>query len=328
MKKTITIMLSFLMLISTLSGCGQAQNNNDKLSIVTTIFPEYDWVVKILGDKKDSAEVTMLLDNGVDLHSFQPTAADIVKISKCDMFIYVGGESDEWAEDAIEQADNKNIQVVNLLDILGDSVKEEEIVEGMQGEEHEDEENEEDEHEEGPEYDTHVWLSLKNSQILVSEIANSLSKIDKNNATTYSDNATKYNAKLAELDEKYQATVNNAPNKTILFGDRFPFRYLVDDYKLNYYAAFIGCSTDSEASFETIAFLAKKVDELGLKSILTLEGTKHKIAETIVSTSQNKTAKILALDSMQSVTAKDVKNGASYIAIMEKNLEVLKEALK
>ena len=334
MKKNFSVLLAVLMLAGILTGCGKVPTgNNEKLSIVTTIFPEYDWVMNILGEKASDADVTMLLDNGVDLHSYQPSADDIIKISRCDLFIYVGGESDGWVEDALKEATNKDMIVIDLLDVLGDAVKEEEVKEGMEAEEHdhdhEDEhEEEEHDHEEEAEYDEHVWLSLKNAAVLVSAIRDALVSLDAENADSYTASASDYIEKLNALDADYQAAVDTAKVKTVLFGDRFPFRYLVDDYGLDYYAAFVGCSAESEASFETIAFLANKVDELGLSAVLTLEGTNHKIAETIVSTSKNKSAQILSMDSMQSTTSGDVKNGATYLSIMEKNLAVLTDALQ
>lgn len=325
MKKMISALLAILLLAGILSGCGsQSVTKSEKLSVVTTIFPEYDWVMNILGDKADDADVTMLLDNGVDLHSYQPTADDIIKISSCDLFVYVGGESDEWVEDALKEATNKDMIVINLLDVLGDSVKEEEVKEGMEAEEEAEGEEEEDE----VEYDEHVWLSLRNSAVLVNAISDALMKLDAANADTYSANASAYAEKLNALDAEYQAAVDAAPIKTVLFGDRFPFRYLVDDYGLDYYAAFVGCSAESEASFETVAFLAKKVDELGLSAVLTLEGTNHKIAETIISTTESKSAQIMTMDSMQSTTSADVKGGVTYLSVMEKNLAILTDALK
>ena len=299
-------------------------DGGDRLSIVTTIFPEYDWVREIMGDKFADADVTMLLDNGVDLHSYQPTAQDILKIGTCDLFIYVGGESDEWVDDALKEAVNKDMKVIDLLDILGDSVKEEEMVEGME----EEEEEENDEEEEGPEYDEHVWLSLKNTQKLCSAIAETLEEIDPDNAEMYKTNVEAYNEKLTSLDIEYQNAVDSAANKTLLFGDRFPFRYMVDDYGLSYYAAFVGCSAETEASFETITFLSSKIDELELKTICTLEGTDHKIAETIKENTQTKDQDIISFNSLQSVTSKDVEEGAKYLSIMEENLEVMKQALK
>ena len=333
MKKITALLLALFVLVGALAGCGKQNDTNktDKLSIVTTIFPEYDWVREILGDKADNAEIAMLLDNGVDLHSYQPTADDIVKISDCDLFIYVGGESDGWVEDALRNAANRNMKVINLLEVLGDSVKTEEIVEGMQEEhEHEDAHAHDDaeEHEHEEEADEHVWLSLKNAKMLVRVISKALQELDPDNKDIYAANADAYVKKLSALDADYQAAVDAASNKTILFGDRFPFRYLVDDYGLRYYAAFAGCSAETEAGFETISFLAKRVDEWKLPCVLTIEGAQHKIAETIVRNTTMKNQKVLTMDSMQSTTTQDVKNGTTYLSVMEKNLSVLKEALR
>ena len=323
MKKTTAMLLALLMIVGVLAGCGKQNDTNktDKLSIVTTIFPEYDWVKEILGDKAGGAEITMLLDNGVDLHSYQPTADDLVRISDCDLFIYVGGESDGWVDDALKNAGNKKMKVINLLEVLGDSVKTEETVEGMQEEEHD------HDHEEEAEYDEHVWLSLKNAETLCNAISGALQELDPDNKDTYAANSDAYVKKLSALDADYQAAVDAATYKTVLFGDRFPFRYMADDYGLRYYAAFAGCSAETEASFETISFLAKKVDELKLPCVLTIEGTQHKIAETIVQNTAEKNQKVLTMDSMQSTTSKDVANVTTYLSVMEKNLSVLKEAL-
>ena len=284
-------------------SAGAQPANSKKLSVVTTIFPEYDWVRQIIGDT-NSADITMLLDNGVDLHSYQPTAEDIMKISNCDLFIYVGGESDAWVKKALSEATNKNMKVINLMEIMGDSAKEEEVVEGMQPEKEEEGKKEEEE----PEQDEHVWLSLKNAQ-------------------KYQENVTSYCNQLASLDTEYANTVKSGKKNTILFADRFPFRYLVDDYGLKYYAAFVGCSAETEVSFDTIAFLAKKVNELGLSSILQIESGNGRIADTVKKTTSAKNQKTLTMDSMQSTTTKDVNDGATYLSIMKKNLEVLKEAL-
>ena len=333
MKKYIYLILTAILSAVCLTACAGANaqeltnqaKDDSKIHIVTTIFPEYDWVMNILGEKKENAEVTMLLDTGVDLHSYQPTAEDILKIGTCDLFIYVGGESDEWVEDALKEAVNKDMTVINLLDVLGDAVKEEEVVEGMEAEE---EEEEGEEGEEEPEYDEHVWLSLKNAQILTRSIVEAIEKIDPENAEGYQKNAEAYIDQLQALDQRYQETVDAAQVKTLLFGDRFPFRYLTDDYGLTYYAAFVGCSAETEASFETITFLAEKTDELALPAVMTIEGKDHRIAETIVANTQTKDQKILTLDSLQSTTAKDVENGTNYLSVMEQNLSVLKEALK
>ena len=324
MKKIITVLAAAAIAAGCFCGCSGADKpaNTGKLQIVTTIFPEYDWVNNILGNNPAGAEVTMLMNNGTDLHSFQPTASDILKISSCDLFIYVGGESDEWVEDVLKEAVNKDMAVINLLDELGESVKEEEIIEGMQAEE-----EEEEGEEEGTEYDEHVWLSVKNAVVLVNSISDAIQNIDPSNAETYKSNTSSYIDKLNVLDVNYQAVVDNASVKTLLFGDRFPFRYLVDDYGLDYYAAFVGCSAESEASFETITFLSKKADELSLPAVITIEGSDQRIAKTIVENTASKDQKIISIDSMQSVTSQDVKDGATYISIMGGNLETLKSAL-
>ena len=506
MKKIIALVLVLALAVSLLAACGQentigeanaaASQDDGKLRIVTTIFPEYDWVREILGDQADRADLTMLLDNGVDLHSYQPTADDIAKIADCDLFLYVGGESDEWVDDALKESTNPNQKVINLMEVLGGTTKTEEAMPGMQAEEghnhgyshfadsdvqdrtlsdwtgdwqsvypyleddtldqvmerkaengdktaeeyrsyyetgyktdvekividgnantmefvkngvsskatyqyksyqiydyesgnrgvryffeatsgdsgapkyvqfsdhgiapgkaehfhiyagnggfdalSEEMENwptyypsdmtgdeiAEDmlEHEE-KEYDEHVWLSLKNAKTLVGAIADALQELDPGNKDTYAANASAYIEELSTLDGAYQSAVDGAASKTVLFGDRFPFRYLVDDYGLRYYAAFAGCSAETEASFETVSFLAKKVDELGLPCVLTIEGKNHKLAETIVQSTAGKNQKVLTMDSMQSMTSKDAANGATYISVMEQNLSVLKEAL-
>lgn len=326
MKKIISLLLAACLTAALLAGCGgtgdSRGNGTEQLRIVATIFPAYDWVRQILGADAENVELTLLLDNGTDLHSYQPTADDIITISTCDLFIYVGGESDRWVEDALKGAVNQDMVVINLLDALGDAVKEEELVEGMEGEA----EDADHGHEE-PEYDEHVWLSLKNASVLCRAISQQLKALDPANAGTYQANTDAYLARLDALDADYQAAVENAAFDTLLFGDRFPFRYLVDDYGLNYYAAFSGCSAETEASFETIAFLSDKLDELGLGAILVIEGTQHKIAETIVQNTASRDQAILTLDSMQAVTSADVEAGVTYLSIMESNLAVLNAAL-
>ena len=247
MKRFLSLLLTLIICCLTACSAGPAPVS-DKLQIVATIFPEYDWVREVLGDNPAGAEVTLLLDSGVDLHSYQPTAADILKISCCDVFLYVGGESDDWVEDALAEAGNKEMIVINLLESLGDAVKEEEIIPGMQ---HEHEHDEDEEHEEGhdeehdeehdhdedhdheePEYDEHVWLSLRNAAVLTERIAEALAAADAANAGTYRANAAAYIGKLDALDAAYSAVVEAAGCRTLLFGDRFPFRYLADDYGL------------------------------------------------------------------------------------------------
>ena len=319
MKKLISIFLTLTVFVSALPGCSSS-NENKKLSVVTTIFPEYDWVMQILGNENDNINVSLLLNSGVDLHSFQPSADDIIKISSADLFIYVGGTSDDWIQDALKEAKNKNMITINLFEVLEDRVKEEELVEGMEEEEEEDDSSD-------VEYDEHVWLSLENASRACTAIKDALIKLDPSNSSIYALNTENYISKLHDLDSKYQETVNKAKRNTIVFGDRFPFRYLVDDYGMKYYAAFLGCSSESEASFDTVIFLANKVDELQIPVVFTMENPNHTIAETIIKNTKAKSAKVLVLDSMQSTTSKDIKNGVSYLSIMEKNLDTLRIAL-
>ena len=346
MKKYIGIGLSILVAIMMVLGCAKKESTGSseaesgssvtesssvaeskseetkKLSIVTTIFPAYDWVKQIVGDNKN-VEISFLIDKGVDLHSYQASAADIAKITDSDLFVYVGGESDDWAEDIIKE--NPNLNYINMVDSIGEAALAEELVEGMQDEEEHENEGEEHAHEEGEEeIDEHVWLSIKNAETIVSAIEAKLAEIDPDNKAEYEKNANDYLAKLDELDKEYKDTLSSIQNKTIIVGDRFPFRYLVNEYGINYYAAFTGCDAGSEASFETVKFLANKMDELNMTDIFIIDGSKGDLAKTIVDNTKDKNAKVLVLDSMQSTKSSD---NASYLDIMKKNLEVLKEVL-
>lgn len=307
-----------------------------KVSIVATIYPQYDWLKNVLGDRLDAVNLKLLIKNGTDLHSYKPSAQDIAAIASADMVVYVGGESDEWIEKALKATPKEGRVQVNLMEALGDRVKEEEIVEGMQAEEEhhhehgeEAEEHEHHEHGEEAENDEHIWLSLKNAEILVRALANAIAKVDSTNATEYHMNAALYVAKISALDAQYRAATDSAHFKTILFGDRFPFRYLVDDYGIKYFAAFVGCSAESEASFETVAFLAGKMDSLALPAIFAIDGSNGKIARAILDASKkSKETSVLTLNSMQSVTDAQMQSGMDYISIMQSNLEVLKKAIK
>lgn len=329
MKKYIAVFAALLLLSALLPAPEAAAER--ELSIVTTIFPEYDWVMEILGENAPNVQVTMLLDNGVDLHSYQPNVKDMVTLSTCDLFLYVGGESDSWVDDALAGATNKNMIVINLLEVLGENAKEELLVEGMEHsheeEEHHEEAHDEEDHEHEAELDEHVWLSLRNASLFCQAIRDALITLDPENEELYRANTEDYLEELSRLDDAFAAAVAEDSQDTLLFGDRFPFRYLTDDYGLQYYAAFSGCSAETEASFETVIFLANKLDELGLHTVMTLEGSDGKLAQTIISTAKAD-ADILCLDSMQSTTKKDVQEGAKYLAIMEKNLDVLAQALR
>ena len=331
------------------AGClamAAAAAEGRQLKIVATSFPHYDWTREVLGERLAETDLVLLQQSGVDLHSYSPSASDLLKIAACDLFVFVGGESDEWTERAFAQKGNPRRRILNLVKTLGSAAKEEKIVEGMEHEHHEesekckvesvkcddeghhdhakkhDHDHDEDEHE----IDEHVWLSLRNAVKFVKAIADELAALDPANAATYRANAAAYCAKLSALDRAYAATVSGAKRKTILVADRFPFRYLADDYGLTYFAAFSGCSAESEASFKTVVFLARKVDKLKLPVILTMEGVRHKIAETVKRTTKAQDQRILTLDSLQSTGGEAAKT-THYLDVMTRNLEALKTAL-
>ncbi len=320
MKK---ILKTLIVPVLFLAGCVKTETTaaapqEKPLAIVATTFPLYDWTRTLLGDQTGNTDLTLLLNKGADLHNYQPTADDIMKISDCDVFIYVGGESDEWVEDALKSAVNPDMTVISLLEVLGDSAYAEEEVEGMQAEDHEHEEEEE-------EYDEHVWLSLRNAEVFCRAITDVLKEKDPGHAEEYENNLAAYTGELKALDEAYAEVTGTAAKHVLLFGDRFPFRYLTEDYGLEYYAAFAGCSAETEASFETVRFLAEKVSELELDHVMVIESGDGKIARTIIENS-GRDADVLTLDSMQSVTGEQAA-GKTYLGIMKENLEVLKTAL-
>ena len=299
------------------TGSTSESSSEKKLNVVCTGFSEYDWTKNIIGGT-GGAEITYLLDSGSDMHSYQPSAADIAKISGCDLFIYIGGESQEWADDALENASCKSLKLLDVLQKQG-TVKEEEIKEGMQAE---------DEGEEAaPEYDEHVWLTPGNAELFSQAICGSLKEVDPENASAYDTALNDYIVRLEKLKAVYAETLAGCPKKTVIVADRFPFRYLADEYGLDYYAAFAGCSAETEASFETVAFLSKKIEETGAKTIFTLENSDGKLAKTVIENSKAGDIKVAELNSLQSVTAEQISEGAGYISLMEGNLEVLKQAL-
>lgn len=277
------------------------------MNVLCTVFPLYDWARNIAGN---TAEVSLLNENGADMHSYQPTAADIVKLHSCDILIYTGGESEKWVAEVIKQSYNENLKALNLIELLGDRA----VTEREEGAER---------RENGDETDEHIWLSLKNAEILTDKIAAALSGADNKNKDIYKANAAKYAERLTALDNEYTEALKNAEHKTLIFADRFPFRYFTEDYGLDYYAAFPGCSAETEASFETVIFLAKKADENG-DCIFITETSNGDIARAVNRNTAKKNKKILTLDSMQSVRKKDIKNGMTYISVMQKNLETLK----
>lgn len=343
------------------------KEKEDKIKITCMIFPQYDWLRQVIGEENDRYDIELLLDSGAELHSYQPTVEDMAKISSSDFFFYVGGESDSWVTDAIKSAKNPNLKAVSLLEMLKDYAKEEEEIEGAMEHRHTDHETEEElekhgksldekakkelekngdtssektkderenqdeiskENDHAKEYDEHLWLSIRNAEVAVDKISEILSKLDIENASTYQENSQAYEQSLQSLDEEYQDMAEHAKRKTILFGDRFPFRYLADDYGLHYYAAFEGCSAETGVSFETIIFLAGKMDEQNLPAIFTLENSNEQLAKAIVENTKGKNQEILTLHSMQSVTKKQIQeDGISYLGLMRENLKVMRKAL-
>jgi len=387
MKKVIAILLTCLLLVATLSGCATTgiAATKTNFSIVSTIFPPYDWVRQILGDNIDDFDLTFLTDSGIDLHNFQPSVGDIARISASDMFIYVGGHSDAWVADVLSEPVNPNMIVINLMEILEKTVSLQSPYHGCHShnhvtchgdnhhhnhshycehdhdncdhhdscdhhhdncdhhhascDHHHDCDHHDDDcshHHESCDHnhecddynnDEHVWLSLNNAKVLCAAITDALTQLDPDNAEQYRANSNTYIGELSALHAEYEAVVGAASVRTLLFADRFPFLYLMNDYELSHYAAFSGCNAETEASFATMAFLIEKVNELGLTSILVTESSDQSIARTIARDS-NENPQILVLDSLQSVTAENVRNGVTYLSVMESNLDVLREALR
>ncbi|MDR1559488.1 MAG: metal ABC transporter substrate-binding protein [Clostridiales bacterium] len=321
MKKSIYNALGVMLIAALLPACAQSpaeQADDGKVSVVATIFTPYDFTREIAGD---SADITMLLPPASESHSFEPTPRDIITIQNCDVFIYVGGESDEWVNEVLESIDTPRMRIITLMDCV--ETVEEEIVEGM--EEEEEEEHEGGETNEDAEYDEHVWTSPRNAKLIVQKISDALCEADAANAETYKQNTEAYLARLDELDSEFQAVVDGAARKTIVFGDRFPFRYFADAYGLEYYAAFPGCSTETEASAATVKFLIDKINDEKIPVVFHIELSNEKMANTI---SEATGAKVLLLHACHNITQDDFTAAKSYIDLMTANVEALREALR
>lgn len=301
------------------TSCTKKTDENTKnVKVICTIFPEYDWVRNIITGV-EGIECDVLIKNGVDLHSYQPSVPDVAKIISSSLFVYGGGESDSWVKDVVSS--HKDIRALNVMNVLDGEIFEEEIIEGM-----EDEEEEEDGGDE-PEYDEHVWLSLRLANKICEKICDELCEIKPEATEQFKKNYEEYSSKLTSLDKEFANAVPTSTRRTLLFADRFPFRYLTEDYNLKYYAAFVGCSAETEASFETMKFLTGKLNEEKLPVVLVLESSDQKIARTVIANSEQKNQKILVINSIQSVTSEEISAGVSYLALMKDNLEVIFKAL-
>ncbi len=328
-RKKIRTVCAMMIFLSLLAGCAagreEAAAEDGKIQILCTAFPLYDWTRQVTAGCENSIEVTLLMDQGADLHNYQPTAEDIVRISEADIIVYVGGESDLWMEDvlaSVPEERRKLQQYLNMMEVLQSSLREEEHVENADGHTHGEEENTD-----GVEYDEHIWLSVRNASACVRAIADAVTDNDQEVSRKVSDNAGEYLAALENLDGQFESMVSEAPLDRVLFADRFPFLYLMKDYGLEYYAAFPGCSTETEASFETVIFLAGKLEEYDLPALLVMENGDRGIAETVIANTADKDQQILTLNSMQSVTAADIAQGVTYLSVMQENLAVLRTAL-
>ncbi len=324
MKKTLSILLSLLFVALSLASCGAAADNG-RVDIVCTVFPIYDWVDNLIGDTPDDVSLRLLVNRGTDPHSYTPTPTDIAAIHAADILIYVGGESDAWIDDVLKETKNKDIKVIKLMDALGSRALGAEDA-CTDSECHEHEHDHGHEHEEGA-YDEHIWLSLKNAKLLCEALSRELCASLPEHADKITANGEAYGEKISALDTRFAEEISNAKGNFLLFADRFPFRYLTEDYSLEYHAAFSGCSADSEASFETVVRLSDKLRESGVGALMILESSAEDLARTVISNSGREGVRIIRIDSMQSITARDIERGASYLSIMEKNLAALSAAL-
>lgn len=317
MKKILIYMLCALFAISLL-GCAPVSSAADSsgkgLQIVTTIFPPYDFARAVTGG---NANITMLIDPGAEVHTFDPTPDDIIKIQNADVFIYIGGENDAWVDQVLESTDTSHMTVLRLMDAI--TPVEEETVEGMQGEEEEAAEGEEE-----IEYDEHIWTSPKNAVLMIDTIADALIKADSANAAAYEKNAAEYTAQIMQVDDGIHKIADASQTKLLVVADRFPFRYMADEFGLDYRAAFSGCSSESEISAGTLAYLIDTVKENGIQYVYYIELSNQAVAKAVC---EQTGAQMLLLHSCHNVTRDDF-NAVTYLTLMQGNLENLKKGLK
>lgn len=325
-KRTVVLVTAALVAITVLSSCKKDKTDVEnggsyekKHSVVCSAFPQYDWVRVLLGDRLSEYDIILLSGKGADMHSYQPTAEDMKDIAAADMFIYVGGVSEKWVDDVRKSVGTDKTVFVGMTEVLGSAVREEETAL----------EAEHDGHDHGdgePEYDEHVWLSLKNAEKITAYIASELAKIDPDGKATYENNLKEYLLQLAALDAEYKKAVENGKRDTVIFADRFPFLYMMKDYGINYHAAFTGCSAESEASFKTITALSRAADEIKTDTVLVTETSDGAIADAVISGMSEKGCQKTVMNSMQSVKTADAAV-ETYLGVMKANLQALKKAL-
>ena len=317
MKRVLGAIAAGAMLLSAGCSSGTAENSESgKISVVTTIFPQYDFARQIGGDK---IELTMLVTPGGESHAYEPTPQDMVAVRNCDVFICVGGESDVWANDILNAVDTREIQIVNMMECV--ETVEEELKEGMEGHGHS--ESGGHNHEEA-EYDEHVWTSPENAMKISRAIGEALIAADGDNSEYYTKNLESYLAELEVLDSDFRQAVAEAERTTLVFGDRFPFRYFAGSYGLDYYAAFPGCSTETDVSASVMSFLINKVRDENIPVVYYIEFSAQKIADTICDETGSEA---LLFHSCHTVSKEEFEGGATYISLMRQNLENLKRGL-
>jgi len=318
MKKILSLFLSLLLCLSLLCACGGgegATTDDGALKIVSAVFPSYDFARQITAGT--GADVQLLIPPGTEVHSFDPSTRDIIAVQECDLFIYVGGENDVWVQRILSSLSGE-VNTLKLMDCV--TLHREETVDGMQSDH--DHDHEEDSH--GGAWDEHVWTSPKNAVAIVQKLAAELSALDSANASLYAANADSYIQKLQALDERFSAIVSSAQRDTLIFADRFPVRYFTEEYGLKYFAAFPGCSADTEPSLATMAFLVDKIKELGVPAVFTIEMSSGKLADSLCADTG---VQKLQFHSCHNVTADEFDAGETYLSLMEKNAAALEIAL-
>ena len=319
-RKIMILICLLLCAFPIMAGCTNTNESDDgRIKVVSTIFASYDFARQIAGDY---AQISMLLKPGVESHSYEPTPKDIISIQECDVFIYVGGENDAWVDNILESMDTSKITIIKMMDLV--DKYEEEHIEGMEGHVHTDECHEEHEHESHEEWDEHVWTSPINAIEICKKITEVLCEKDEDNSVVYKSNSDKYVKELEKLDVCFSDIVKNAQRNVIVFGDRFPLRYFVEEYDLEYYAAFPGCSSDTEASAATVVFLIDKVRAESIPVVFKIELSSDSMARTIA---EDTDAKVMVFNTCHNVTREEFNSGETYVSLMYRNAEALKEAL-
>lgn len=307
----ITAAATVLSLCACSSESSYSNSDSGKLKIISTVFPPYDLARQIAGD---NAEISILLPPGSEIHNYEPSAKDMIAIRNCDIFLYIGGENEQWAEKLINSNDTENVTAVKLID----------YVPTLSEDEHDHDHDHDHEHEHEHETDEHIWTSPKNAQLMLSAVYDAICKVDPSDKQTYTKNKDAYAKQLSDLDDAYRSAVDNAKNKTIVLADKFPFRYLAHEYGLEFSAAFAACSDESEPGVSTMIKLTKTIKENNIPAVYYLEFSSTKIADTLCDETG---ATKLMLHSCHNVSKQDIENNVSYVDLMKQNLENLKLTL-